>query len=289
MKYVSPLRYPGGKLKVVDYVKQLMEVNDLIGGTYIEPYAGGASVALSLLFCKYASKIKINDIDRSIFAFWHSVLNETDALCRLINDTPITMDVWAAQHVLQKHKDEANLLELGFSTFFLNRTNRSGILNGGVIGGKEQFGTWKIDARYNKKDLIERIEYVAGYADLIELTSMDAVALIKRYKRTPAARTFCYLDPPYYVKGQDLYLNYYRDEDHQDIAEAIKKFKGQWIISYDAVDFISELYKDYRQKEYYLSYSAGNPSKGKEIMVYSNGLIIPEAEIVNLMRAKKTK
>lgn len=287
-KYVSPLRYPGGKLKVVDYVKQLMEVNDLKGGRYIEPYAGGASVALSLLFCKYASRIKINDKDRAIYAFWYAVLHETDALCRMINDTPVTMDVWQAQHELQKHKEDTDLLELGFSTFFLNRTNRSGILNGGVIGGKEQQGTWKIDARYNKRDLIERIEHVAGYADLIELTSMDAVELIKRYKRTPAAKTFCYLDPPYYVKGQDLYLNYYRDEDHKDIAEAIKKFKGKWIISYDAVDFISELYKDYRQKEYYLSYSAGNPAKGKEIMVYSDGLTIPDAEIVKLKRAKNT-
>jgi DNA adenine methylase len=283
-KYVSPLRYPGGKLKVVDYVKQLMEVNNLVGGTYIEPYAGGASVALSLLFDKYAGKIKINDKDQVIYAFWYAVLNETDALCQMINDTPVTMDVWLAQHELQEHKEDVDLLELGFSTFFLNRTNRSGILNGGVIGGKEQKGEYKMDARYNKKDLIERIEHIAGYADLIELTSMDAVALIKRYKRTPAAKTFCYLDPPYYVKGQDLYLNYYRNEDHKDIAEAIRKFKGQWIISYDAVDFISELYKDYRQKEYYLSYSAGNPSKGKEIMVYSNGLIIPEAEIVKFSR-----
>ena len=285
-KFVSPLRYPGGKLKVVDYIKRLLEVNDLCGGTYIEPYAGGASVALSLLFSKYAGRIKINDIDRAIYAFWYSVLNETEALCRMIQDTPVTMDVWATQHELQKHKEEVGLLELGFSTFFLNRTNRSGILDGGVIGGKEQRGTWKIDARYNKKDLIERIEHVTEYSDQIELTSMDAVELIKRYKRTPAAKTFCYLDPPYYVKGRDLYLNFYRDDDHKDIAEAIRKFKGQWIISYDAVDFISTLYKDYRQKEYYLSYSACNPSRGKEIMVYSDGLIIPEIDIVKLKRTK---
>lgn len=287
-KYVSPLRYPGGKLKVVDYIEQLFEVNDLVGGTYIEPYAGGASVALSLLFDRYAGRIKINDIDRSIYAFWYSVLNNTDALCRLISDTPITMDVWQTQHELQKRKEEADLLELGFSTFFLNRTNRSGILNGGVIGGKEQTGNFKIDARYNKEDLIERIERIAGYADLIELTSLDAVALLKRYKRTPAAKTFCYLDPPYHVKGRDLYLNYYNDDDHKAIAEIIKKYKGKWIISYDAVDFIKELYNDYRQKEYCLSYSAGNRSKGKEIMVYSDGLILPDAEIVKLKRSKKT-
>lgn len=285
-KYVSPLRYPGGKLKVVDYVKQLMEVNDLKGGTYIEPYAGGASVALSLIFSGYAGRIRINDIDRSIYAFWHSVLNETDELCRLIANTPVTMDVWQAQHEMQKHKEKVDLLELGFSTFFLNRTNRSGILNGGVIGGKEQTGYYKIDARYNKKELIERIEQIAGYADMIELTSIDAVELIKRYKRTPAAKTFCYLDPPYYVKGRDLYLNYYNKDDHKAIAEAIKKYKGKWIVSYDAVDYIKDLYKDYRQREYYLNYSAGSRSKGLELMVYSDGIIVPEGEIVSMKRRK---
>lgn len=283
-KFVSPLRYPGGKLKVVDYVKRLFEVNDLMDGTYIEPYAGGASVALTLLFDEYASKIKINDIDRSIFAFWHSVLEETEALCRLIRDTPVNLDMWARQREVQLHKADAELLELGFSTFYLNRTNRSGILSGGVIGGKNQDGNFKIDARYNKADLIDRIESVAEYKDRIELTSMDAVTLIKRYKRTPSAKTFCYLDPPYYVKGRDLYLNYYTDDDHKAIAEAIKKYKGKWIISYDAVAFIRDLYHGYRQKEYYLSYSAGNPAKGKEIMVYSEGLVVPEVDVVRLKK-----
>jgi len=105
-KFVSPLRYPGGKLKVVDYLKQLLEVNDLCGGTYIEPYAGGASVALSLLYSKHAGRIKINDIDRSIYAFWYCVLNDTDALCRMISDTPVTMENWQAQHEIQKHKED---------------------------------------------------------------------------------------------------------------------------------------------------------------------------------------
>ena len=283
-RFVSPLRYPGGKLKVVDYIKRLMEENNLCGGTYIEPYAGGANVALSLLLCKYAKRIKINDIDRSIYAFWHSVLMETEALCRMIQDTEVTMETWERQHQMQKNKKEAELLELGFSTFFLNRTNRSGILNGGVIGGKAQTGKYKIDARYNKKDLIERIEIIAAQANKIELTCMDAVALIKRYKRTPAAKTLCYLDPPYYVKGKDLYLNYYNDNDHRMIAETIMKYKGKWIVSYDAVEFIKKLYEDYRQTDYYLSYSAGNPSKGRELMVFSDGLIIPELEVVRLKR-----
>jgi DNA adenine methylase len=261
-----------------------MEENDLCGGTYIEPYAGGANVALSLLLSKYAKRIKINDIDRSIYAFWHSALMETENLCRMIQDTDVTLETWERQHELQKNKMEVDLLELGFSTFFLNRTNRSGILNGGVIGGKAQTGKYKIDARYNKKDLIERIEVIAAQRNKIELTSMDAVAFLKRYKRSPAEKTLCYLDPPYYVKGKDLYLNYYNDSDHQTIAETIMKYKGKWIISYDAVDFIKKLYKDYKQTEYYLSYSAGNPSKGRELMIYSDGLILPEVEVVKMKR-----
>ncbi len=278
-RFVSPLRYPGGKLKVVDYVKRMFEENNLMDGTYIEPYAGGASVALSLLFSEYASRIWINDKDRSIYAFWHSVLNETENLCRLVSDTPLNMGTWHAQREVQQRKQEAELLELGFSTFFLNRTNRSGILSGGVIGGKEQTGNFKIDARFNKEDLIERIENIAEYADRIELTSVDAIDLINTIKK-PSEKTFCYLDPPYYVKGRDLYLNYYDDDDHKAIAKAIRKYKGKWIISYDAEDFIKGLYRGYRQKEYYLSYSAGNPAKGKEIMVYSDGLVIPEEDIV---------
>ena len=116
------------------------------------------------------------------------MLNETDAFCQRISDTPVNMGTWELQREVQKHKKDADLLDLGFSTFFLNRTNRSGILNGGVIGGKEQTGNFKIDARFNKKDLIGRIEHVAGYSELIELTSIDAVELIKRYKRTPAQK-----------------------------------------------------------------------------------------------------
>ena len=273
-------------MKVVDYVKRLLEVNDLCGGTYIEPYAGGASVALSLLYDGYVSRIRINDKDRSIFAFWHSALNETEALCRLIVDTPVTMDVWQREFEVQKYKEDADLLELGFSTFFLNRTNRSGILKGGVIGGKDQTGKYKIDARYNKAELVERIEFLAGYQERIKLTGMDAVELIKRYKRIPAAKTFCYLDPPYCVKGRDLYLNYYNKQDHEAIAAVIQKYKGPWIVSYDAVEFIKSLYKNYRQKEFYLSYSAGNRAKGRELMVYSDGLTLPDVEIVRLKKRK---
>lgn len=278
-KFVSPLRYPGGKLKVTDYIKKLFDENDLHDGVYIEPYAGGASVALSLLFSEYAHTIKINDIDRSVYAFWYSVLHETESLCRLIRDTEVSMDTWYIQHDIQDHKNEEDLLTLGFSTFFLNRTNRSGILSAGVIGGKNQTGNFKIDARYNKANLIDRIETIADYSDRIELTNVDAVQLVKSINK-PSEKTICYLDPPYYIKGRDLYLNYYSDDDHRQIAETMKKYQGKWLISYDSISFIKELYKEYRQKEYYLSYSAGNPAKGLEVMIYSGNINIPNDIIV---------
>lgn len=278
--FVSPLRYPGGKLKVVDYIKRIFEANDLFDGVYIEPYAGGASVALSLLFSEYAHSIRINDIDLSIYAFWHSVIHDTDALCRMIAETPVNMDVWHRQRDIQKYKETVDLLTLGFSTFFLNRANRSGILSAGAIGGQHQTGRFPITARFNKKDLIGRIQNIAEYADRIVLTNLDAVELLGSLSSI-TEKSLCYLDPPYYVKGRDLYLNYYEDKDHQQIADAVAQYPHKWIMSYDAAPFITNLYKDYRQSEYYLSYSAGNPAKGREVMIYSHEMVIPEEIIIN--------
>lgn len=278
MNFYSPLRYPGGKGKVADYFKQIFRENFLYDGVYVEPYAGGASVALSLLFNEYASKIIINDIDRSIFSFWHSVLNNTDELCKLIFDTPVTVDNWEIQRHVQKNKYQQGLLEVGFSTFYLNRTNRSGIINAGIIGGRQQTGEWKIDARYNKKDLISRIERIAQYKDRIELHNSDAVELVKSLRKSLQQKSLFYFDPPYYVKGKDLYLNYYQDNDHQNIADEISKVSDQkWIITYDDVSQIRNLYSKYRNKTFKLSYSAGSVNKeGKEIMIFSDNIYIAE-------------
>ncbi|TXJ28272.1 MAG: DNA adenine methylase [Chitinophagaceae bacterium] len=281
MDYYSPLRYPGGKGKVASYFKQVFHDNLLYDGVYVEPYAGGASVALSLLFNEYASKIVINDIDRSIFAFWHSVLHKTDELCRLINDTPVTVQNWDIQRQTQKNKQRQGLLKVGFSTFFLNRTNRSGILNAGIIGGRQQTGNWKIDARYNKKDLIARIQRIALYKDKIELHNSDAVELVKSLRKSLPSKTLFYFDPPYYVKGKDLYLNYYGDEDHQEIATEIAKLKKQkWIVTYDNVHQIKNLYTDFRQVKYTLNYSAAEPSKGQEVMIFSDNMYITKHSII---------
>lgn len=280
MEFLSPLRYPGGKAKVADFVRCLIEKNALLDGTYVEPYVGGGSVALSLLFNEYVKDIYINDKDIAIYAFWHSILHEPEALCKLIKDTPVTVETWFKLRDYQDKTDNVDLLHLGFSTFFLNRTNRSGILKAGVIGGYEQTGNYKIDARFNKEDLIKRIERIADYSDRIHLTNEDAVTLVQRLKKELSYNTLFYLDPPYYIKGKGLYLNYYNDNDHQNIANSISDFREhKWIISYDNVDFIANLYSRFRQKTFELNYSASNSGKGKEIMIFSDNLVIPSHKL----------
>lgn len=269
----SPLRYPGGKGKIAPYFKQILRDNELCDGVYVEPYAGGASVALSLLFDGYVSKIIINDIDRSIFAFWSSILNETDAFCEMVEKTPVTISVWKEQAAIQHDKHACDLFELGFSTFFLNRTNRSGILSGGVIGGLQQEGKWKIDARYNKKELIGRIKRIAHYRNRIELHNLDTLELLKKIQKTLPHKSIIYLDPPYYVKGSDLYLNYYKDQDHKNIFEELQNMQDiHWIMTYDNVKEIKELYSEYRKENYNLRYTARTSAIGQELMIFSNTL-----------------
>lgn len=274
--YYSPLRYPGSKAKISFYFKKVFEKNNMSNMTYIEPYAGGASVALTLLFSGHASKIIINDNDRSIFAFWHSVIHNTDELCRLIQDTKLDIDLWKNQKNIQKDKGNCDLLELGFSTFILNRTNYSGIINAGIIGGVNQTGKWKMDARYNKKILIEKIEGIATYKNNIEIYNYDCIDLIKTFKSRNKKNTFFYFDPPYYMKGKQLYLNFYNDSDHLKVSKELKKIKSNnWILTYDYVPFIKRLYSGFKNFKFTLRYSLSKSYKGHELMIFSNNLTAP--------------
>ena len=204
---VTPLRYPGGKTKLYLLVKELIKVNNC--KTYIEPYAGGAGVALKLLFNNDVQKIMINDFDKAIYSFWYSVLNYTDELVKKIEETPITMEEWYIQKNIYENKSNSNsILELGFATLFLNRTNRSGILKAGVIGGKSQEGNYKLDCRFNKVELIKKIKKIASFKSRIKLYNLDAEVFIRR-NVSKTKDSFTFFDPPYYKKGPGLYTNFY--------------------------------------------------------------------------------
>lgn len=274
-RFPSPLRYPGGKGKIANFVKVLMIENGLAGRDYVEPYAGGASVALSLLFEGYADRAFVNDLNPGVHAFWDSAVSRTDELCELIENTPVTMETWHEQRQIAT-ASEAEGLELGFATFFVNRTNRSGIISGGVIGGLDQNGPWKIDARYNKHSLIQRIRKIGRHRSSIIVTNEDAVEFVKQWSDPNEGAAFLYLDPPYFEKGEGLYDNFYDAADHADIAAAVDALAHPWIVSYDARPEITRLYPDAVQIRYGLTYSANRErSAGSEIMFFSDGLTIP--------------
>lgn len=275
MYAVSPLRYPGAKWRLEKFVHSVLLANKLEGGHYAEPFAGGASLAISLLLQNYVSEIHLNDLDKSIYCFWHSALNHTNELIELISETPVTIDTWNEQKLVQLNKSLATPLELGFSTFFLNRTNRSGILTAGVIGGKNQTGNWKIDARFNKENLIARILRIAEKKNSIHTYNLDAVDFLKKCNAKLPAKSFVYLDPPYFVKGQELYMNFYNQEDHFQLSNfVLEELNRPWMVSYDDVPQIKTLYSKAHATEepYLLPYSASKERKGKEVFFLSPDL-----------------
>jgi len=275
--HFTPLRYPGGKAKLAAYVKSLMKENQLLDGEYVEPYAGGAAIALELLFEEYVSRIHINDVSRPVHAFWKAVLDHTDALCKLVRNTPLTVKAWDKQRKIMDNPKDHDALALGFATFFLNRTNRSGILNGGIIGGRDQTGPWKIDARYNAPELVNRIQSIAAMRNKVKLTRQDALKFLKTGAEKWPAKTLVYLDPPYYVKGRDLYYDFYNPEDHASVAEFVRTgiTKQKWIVSYDNAPAIRRLYKGSPHIVYDIGYSARSASQGSEVMFFSDGLKVP--------------
>jgi DNA adenine methylase len=274
--FTSPLRYPGGKGAIADYVKKILEENDLVDGDYVEAYAGGAGIAWPLLFEEYVRRVHINDLSRSVYAFWESVLTQTEKLCAMIRDAEVTMEEWRRQKAVQRDQQNHTELELAFSTFFLNRTNRSGILGAGVIGGQNQNGTWKLDARFNKADLVRRVQRIALYSSRIRIHNLDAAHFLQNEVPRLPAKTLVYLDPPYYVKGQELYDNHYGHEDHAAIANMLfHDLKHPWIVSYDSAPEIIELYSGYKSIRYDLSYSAQARYSGSEVMFFARTLKIP--------------
>ena len=275
MKFYSPLRYPGGKSKLTKQIISLLETNNYNHGIYVEPFAGGAGIALSLLFNNYVDRIHINDLDTSIYSFWKAILEDNKEFIQLIRDTPITIEEWKHQRSIQDNPENASVLELGFSTFYLNRTNISGIIKGGVIGGYNQSGNYKMDARFNKENLINRIKKIHKFKNKILVTNLCVMDLIKNTLNTKKERYFIYFDPPYYIKGPELYKKHLTHEEHLQISHMIRDLQYHyWVVTYDNVPEINEMYTDFRKKTYTLNYSAGKAAKGKEVMVFSNNLIL---------------
>lgn len=273
--FSTPLRYPGGKGKFSYYLKRVIEANGLNDGHYVEPYAGGAGVALDLLFNEFVSRIYINDFDPAVFSFWYAAVNHTEELCTAISKVPVTIEQWERQKKIINDIENNNVVDIALSTFFLNRTNRSGILKAGVIGGKSQSGKWTLDVRFNKPDLISRIQMIGAFSSRINVYNYDAIALMDNVVQKLPKKTLLYLDPPYYHKGAGLYRNFYNHDDHVAICNKLKEVNYPWIVSYDNTEEIKSIYSGYRQEEYFLNYTAQEKRKGSEVMILGPNIISP--------------
>ena len=274
-QFESPLRYPGGKACIFSFITKLFYENNLIGTSYAEPYAGGAGLALKLLYNEYVNEIHINDFDRAIYCFWKVITTENLKFCDWVENVNVNVDTWHFYKNIQNEIANYSDLEIAKSTFFLNRTNMSGVIKGGIIGGVQQKGKYKIDVRFNKNDLLKRITRVNLFRDRIKVSNLDGVNFINNIVKRKAD-FFIYLDPPYVQKGADLYMNFYVREDHKKLAKFVSKIPNRWLVSYDNNEFIVKLYKRYRKINYQLSQAASNRI-GDEILVFSDQLNFNES------------
>lgn len=269
----SPLRYPGGKTQLYSLVKDILYKNSLVDGTYVEPFAGGAGLAIKLLLNGDVDRIVINDFDAAIYAVWYSIIYHTDEFCRLVEKSNLTIEEWSFHK--ERYGSSKDILELGFSTFYLNRTNVSGVIKGGVIGGKKQRGTYGIDARFNKPGLIKRILKIAEKRDRITLSNEDAIKLIDKFD-FEIEKTFINFDPPYVKKGALLYKNAFTENKHIDLSKKILSCPLNWIVTYDICDLVKRLYCSCRHSLLNINYSIGDIREAKEYIFFSNKLILPE-------------
>lgn len=266
----TPLRYPGGKTVYAGLLSEVIKLNKLNNVVLVEPYAGGAGASIKLLLEGKVSRLILNDLDIAIYAFWWSVVNASEELIAMINKAPLTIEEWKKQRENSRRKDSSNLLSLGFATLYMNRCNRSGILSANPIGGIKQTGTCKIDARFNKKDIVAKIKAIAEKASSIEIRNSPCERLLSGFKRRKdTSNLLVYLDPPYFQKGPSLYLNHYSEQDHEKLAKLVLGCDFKWILSYDCHEKIQELYSEVPMYTSNLRYTIIGNKEASEIVATS--------------------
>jgi DNA adenine methylase len=281
LKYASPLRYPGGKAALTSFLAVTIDLNELRGCAYYEPYAGGAGATLGLLKQGVVSELHLNDADQRVHAFWHSALNVSDRFVDRISTVPLTIKEWHRQHDICSNPRAFSRFDVGFAAFFMNRCNRSGVLTGaGPIGGYAQAGAWRMDVRFNRTALAERILHLGRLKDRIHLSCEDAIVFLKRSlpRGHARAKVFVYLDPPYVIKGQRLYLNAYGPRDHAALARFLRAQKSlPWLVSYDDNELVRKLYASHKLAMMPIMYTLQEKRAAQELIITPRHVAVPRS------------
>jgi DNA adenine methylase len=236
---------------------------------YVEPFAGGAGAALRLLYEEQVDRIVLNDLNPGIAAFWRAVFYHTAELVERVHTCELSIDAWHGYR--QQYRSGEGLdVELGFATLYLNRTNRSGILEAGPIGGLQQAGRWKLDVRFNRQDLATRIKLLGAYRDRVEVHQQDALELLAALDTRDA---LLYVDPPYLLQGDELYMNTLDWTDHQRLGELLRRKHRRWMLTYDVDPRVPDvLYKRLRCAQFSIKHTAALQQLGTEYAVFSDSL-----------------
>ncbi|WPC08790.1 DNA adenine methylase [Globicatella sp. PHS-GS-PNBC-21-1553] len=274
----SPLRYPGGKTQLSKFLTNLIELNYMTDVIYCEPFSGGFGAGLDLLSSGHASKVIINDIDLGIYSVWFAILNDYEIFINLVKTVPVTIEEWYHQKEIYNALINTNFysIELAFATFFLNRTNISGIIQGGPIGGRNQKSKYLIDCRYNKENLIKKIKWINSHKSKIILLNYEANELIQKVLlKIDKDKLFTFFDPPYYKQGKNLYTNFFNHENHLELKQCIELMGYfKWIVTYDNEENIEQIYSDFPSLRYQIRYSANRVRKETELLFHSKNTIV---------------
>jgi len=280
---VSPFRYPGGKGKLSKFLALSIVTNNLQGCTLTEPFCGGAGGTLPLLMSGLIGKLRLNDINPGISGFWHSIKNNPDALIKMIETEPVNIDAWHHWRNIYFSETGSSTLEKGFAAFFLNRTNRSGMLHAGPIGGRAQIGDYLIDCRFTRETLIKRVEKIALFSKKITITSKDAVKSISGL----SSDSLIYADPPYVKEGKNIYDEFcFSEKNHMRFSKALKRNKSHWILSYDDHPLIHKLYSTSGINIVELSYAINKARVGRELLIASANSRQPNVDFSSLSEIK---
>ncbi|RMH45508.1 MAG: DNA adenine methylase [Gammaproteobacteria bacterium] len=293
MRLLSPLRYPGSKKRLSDYICDTLLQNNFTPSLYVEPFVGGGSVFLKLLQEDLIEKAVLIDRDPWVASFWRTVFWDTDWLLKQIEEAVVTLGEWERL----KNGNPKTTRERAWTCLFLNRTSFSGILEktAGPLGGKSQKGRYKIDCRFPRETLISRIKNISKYREkvfaILDLSWNDGLVWINNKQKKgvlPSDRVFYYFDPPFFNKASALYRYYFNNGDHRRLRDALLQLTDKWILSYDSAEEVEELYgtalrhrtngaKKHSIETLYSASTMQERKKGKEVIL-SNFEYLPPLE-----------